>query len=229
MIDPPIVRLRWTKAHRIINSRYPPIDVFERVADPSEWDALFALEQLTNPRVRQEWGYISLVPPEERVSGPGATWIMAAFTHVGLPTRFSDGSYGVYYAARLLETAIRETAHHYGRFLRTTAEPSGTEVHVRVLVSTNIDQRYHDVRVGHRDLHDPDDYAPAQALGRRLRAHGANGIVYRSVRHDGGECVAVLRPRAIPKPTQGAHLRYHFDGARIDRWFRMGEERWQGL
>jgi hypothetical protein len=65
-----------------------------------------ALEQLTNPRVRDEVGDIALVPPEERVSGPGASYVMAAFTHVNPKgSRFSDGSFGVYYVAAALETA----------------------------------------------------------------------------------------------------------------------------
>lgn len=222
-------RVRWARAYRAINSRYPPIDVFERVADPADWDALMQLEELTNPRVRDEWGEIALVPAGERVSGPGASWVMSAFTHTGFPSRFSDGSYGVYYAAAALETAVRETAYHFGRFLRATAEPRGSALELRVLISAGVDQRYHDVRAGHRELHLPDDYAPAQAFGRRLRAAGSQGIVYRSVRHSGGRCVAVLRPKAIPLPIQGPHLRYHFDGERIDRWLRLGDPEWQAL
>lgn len=58
-------RVEWAEAWRIIASRYPPIDLFERVLDdPAVWDVLIELEQLTNPRVRDEVGTISLVPPE---------------------------------------------------------------------------------------------------------------------------------------------------------------------
>ncbi len=54
---------------------------------------------LVNPRLRNEAGAIHLVPPEERVTGPGATWVMAPFTHFNPNgSRFSDGTYGVYYA-----------------------------------------------------------------------------------------------------------------------------------
>ena len=88
-------------------------------------EALYELEQRTNPRVRQEWGDISLVPPEERVTGPGASWVMSAFTHIGRPSRFSSGSFGVYYAARALQTSIAETVFHFGRFLAATREPLG--------------------------------------------------------------------------------------------------------
>ncbi|MET0595523.1 MAG: RES family NAD+ phosphorylase [Polyangiaceae bacterium] len=222
-------RLRWTEAFRAINSRYPPVDVFEHVADPADWDVLLQIEEMTNPRVREEWGEIARIPVSDRPSGPGASWVMGAFTHLGWPSRFSDGSYGVYYAARGLETAVYETAYHFGRFLAATSEPRGTEIELRVLVSKRVEQRFHDVRVGHADLHRPDDYRPSQAFGAKLRAAESNGIVYRSVRHDGGTCLAVFRPKAIPCPKQGAHLRYHFDGKRIDRWFRIGEEKWRSL
>jgi hypothetical protein len=222
-------RVRWAHAYRAINSRYPPIDVFERIADPDDWDALLAIEQLTNPRVRQEWGEIALVPADERVSGPGASWVMGAFTHIGRASRFTDGTYGVYYAARELETAIRETAYHFGRFLLATHEPRGTEMEMRVLVSSRLDERFHDVRRGHPELHLADDYAPAQTFGRALRDAGSNGIVYGSVRDQGKPCLAVFRPKAMPLPRQGPHLRYHFDGARIDRFFQFGRDTWMRL
>jgi hypothetical protein len=101
-----VTRVRWREAWRIIASRYPPIALFERLSDnPAVWDVLTELEQATNPRLRDEAGEIALVPPERRVTGPNASWVMAPFTHVNRNgSRFSDGSYGVYYAARTLLT-----------------------------------------------------------------------------------------------------------------------------
>lgn len=223
-----LARVRWRKAYRAINSRYPPIDLFERIADPADWETLYALEQMTNPRVREEWGEISIVPVPERISGPGASWIMAAFTHRSA-SRFTDGSFGVYYAARALETAVRETAFHFGRFLANTHEPKGTILQMRTLISSSLDCQYHDLRQGFDALHDPASYVASQRFAAELRAREANGIVYRSVRHRGGECLAVFRPKAIPIPSQGPHLHYHFDGTRIDRWFQIGESAWTPL
>ena len=131
----PTCRVDWPQAWRVIASRYPPINLFERLtADTAVWDALIALEQLTNPRVRDEVGDIALVPPDERVSGPGASYVMAAFTHVNPKgSRFSDGSFGVYYAAAALETAIAETVFHFEAFARDSADPPRSE-DFRVLV-----------------------------------------------------------------------------------------------
>lgn len=82
---------------------------------------MFAVESLTNPRLRDEVGDIRLVPPQDRVSGPGSSVIMAAFTHVNPEGgRFSTDGVGVFYAANDIKTAVAETAYHRERFLRAT-------------------------------------------------------------------------------------------------------------
>jgi hypothetical protein len=215
--DVPVRRLVWTPTWRAVPSRFPPIQLFERVADPADLEAVFAVEALTNDRLRAEVGELWRVPPEERVTGPGAGYVMAAFTHVAPGGgRFTDGTFGAYYAARALETAVAETTYHRGRFLAATREPP-MELDVRVLVA-DLDAELHDVR-GTGDvrpeLYRGDDYGPPQALARRLREGGSAGIAYDSVRHAGGECVAVFRPRALGPCRQGKHLTYVWDGTAI--------------
>ena len=229
--EPPLRRLRWPAAHRILPSRYPPIQLFERLTDdPAEWETLAEIESLTNPRIRDQIGEIRLVPLEERVSGPGASWVMASFTHLNpRGSRFSDGSYGVDYAAHELATAIAETVFHLGRFYAATADPPHAE-DVRVLAG-RVDSRFHDLRGDPqwRPYLDPDDYAASWKLGRRLRAQGSNGVVYPSVRRRGGQCLGAFRPKAVGIPAQGRHLQYYWDGQRISRYFDYGEERWVDL
>ena len=223
--QPPVHRVRWPEAHRIVPSRYPPVQLFERLSDdPAEWEILAEIESLTNPRIRDEIGEIRLVPPEERVSGPGASWVMAPFTHVN-----PRGSrcYGVYYAARELPTAIAETVFHMGRFYAATGDPPHAE-DMRVLTG-RIGTSFHDIRGGHPSwtpLLDPDSYVASRDLGRRLRAAGSNGIVYPSARWSGGQCIGAFRPNAVGLPIQGRHLQYHWDGNRISRYFDYAEDRW---
>lgn len=226
--SPPKRRVRWARSYRVVNARFPPINVFERIADPGDWESLIELETLTNPRVRQEVGEISLVPTEERVSGPGASWVMAPFTHIGWPSRFSNGTWGVYYCARSLVTAVHEKAHHVGLFYAGTHEPLGTTMELRALVA-KVDARFHDVRGAFPRVHDPDEYGAAQALARRLREAGSSGVVYDSVRHEGDACLAAFRPKAVNPPISGPNLRFHFDGERIDRWFHFGDRAWHVL
>jgi hypothetical protein len=222
---PPPARVRWRRAHRVIPSRFPPIDLFERIADPADWDALAELETLTNPRAREQWGEISLVPPARRVSGPGASWLMAPFTHVNRQgSRFGDGRYGVYYAANDLKTAVAETIHHMGRFYAATAQPPARPI-MRVLVGKT-DLVLDDVRRGYDRLHDPDSYVLSQRFGRARRIAGANGIVFRSVRRQGGENIAVFWPDVLSPPVQERHLVYEWDGSAIVRWYDAQEETW---
>ena len=93
--------MRWQQACRIVPTRYPAVTLFDRVADAADFEALYALEALTNERAREELGQVERVPPDDRVFGPGSGPIMAAFTHVNLlGSRFSGGEHGVFYAAR---------------------------------------------------------------------------------------------------------------------------------
>ncbi len=223
-------RVAWSRATRIIASRYPPVDLFERVsADPAVWEALAAAEQLVNPRVRDAVGEIRLVPPEDRVSGPGASYVMASFTHPNPKgSRFSNGSYGVYYAAREFVTALRETAYHFARFASDSEDAPRYE-DMRVLVG-RIDNRFDDVGAlpapQRARILDPDSYAASQPFGAALRAAGSNGLVYPSVRNPGGRCVGAFRPKAVGIPVQSRHIKYHWDGVRVARYFDYESDAW---
>ena len=210
--------LAWDNQYRIIPSRYPPINFFEDLVDPELMEEVYYLESLTNDRLRDEVGDITLVAAEDRVSGNGATPVMAAFTHIGLESRFSDGRFGVYYAARTLDTAIAETCYHRTAFLRYTHEDPG-EIDMRAYIG-DVLQPLHDVRPAVYDyLHEPSNWNPSQAFGATLRQDGSRGLVYRSVRDPGGECLAAFTPQAVSIPRQGPHLTYHWDGAAITAVF----------
>ena len=214
---PPLQRVTWQPCWRIIPSRFPPIQLFERVTDPADLDAVLALESLTNDRLRVEVGALDLVPQEDRLAGPGTGAIMAAFTHVNPDgSRFSDGTYGVYYAGKELETAIAETRYHRELFLRDTEQPP-IELDMRVYLA-DIDQDLHDIR-GMREtlqfVYAESDYRFSQELGRLLWEQRSWGIAYDSVRHEGGECVGIFRPPALHHCRQERHLCYVWDGMRI--------------
>lgn len=209
------IDIGWTKACRLVASIYPPINLLERYLDNDEFEVGFAIEALTNPRVRDQLGQIQLVPPEDRIFGQGSSVVMASFCHysVNSPSRFADGSFGVYYAAAKISTAIKETVYHRERFLADSQTPA-CDVTMRSYVG-GVALPMVDVRVGHDELHTPDSYAASQQFARAAKAAGMNGIVYRSVRDPGGECIAALRPKAVTIPTQSAHFLYRWDGSRI--------------
>ncbi len=221
MIDPAIVptaRVQWAGARRIIRSLYPPVHLFEDIADPEDWPLLIAAEQKTNPRLMETIGSLDVVPPARRVAGPGATWLMAPFTHVSPDrrSRFTDGSYGVLYLAERFETALLETMHHHARFMKRTRQAPGWTSQFRELVM-NLDSMLHDLRGGGPALAlDADSYVESQALAHALRAAGSDGLVYPSRRDPEGQCAGLFYPDLARNPVQGRHLDYHWDGARVD-------------
>jgi RES domain-containing protein len=215
------VAVPWQPSYRAVPSRFPPISLFEDVARADELDAVYLIQSLTNPRLRAEAGEISLVPQTERVVGPGSSPVMAAFTHLNRAgSRFSDGTWGVYYTADSLETAVAEVSFHCARFLAQTQQPA-IDVDYRVDV-VRIKEPLHDVR-GPRwaDAHAPNSYRASAELARQLRANGSWGLLYRSVRRVGGQCAVVFRPKAVQLPvTQGAHVSLQWDGSAVVGWYR---------
>lgn len=221
---PALNPVAWLPCHRLIATRYPTVGLYDRVAAPEDLDVVFAIEALTNPRVRQELGQLSLVPVADRVVGHGATLIMAAFTHLNpLGSRFSDGSWGVYYAAESLATAVAEVSHHRAAFLRRTAEPA-IDLDLR-WIQADLAATLHDLRGQGSALpavYDPDRYGAGQDLARALRATGSPGLVYDSVRRPQGQCVAVFRPQALARARPAGHIGLHWDGHAISHWFEKG-------
>ena len=69
--DVPVAPVAWPAAVRIIRSAFPPIDLFEDIADPGDWPLLILAEMKTNPRLMETIGNLDLVPPARRVSGAG--------------------------------------------------------------------------------------------------------------------------------------------------------------
>lgn len=215
--QPKLRPVHWPAACRIVPTRYPAISLFDRVAEAADFDALYALEALSNERLREEIGQIERVPAADRLYGVGSGPVMAAFTHVNtLGSRFSDGSYGVFYAAKERATAVEETRYHHARFLAATQQAA---MHLPMrLYHVPVQASLHDVRPrqeAFEALHEPQDYSPARSAGARWRAAGSAGVVYRSVRHAGGQCVGLFKPRAAGPCLHAAYLLYAWDGQRF--------------
>lgn len=205
------------KVHRLIPSRYPPISLFDWVGSKQELEEVAALEGLTNERLNGEYGNINLVAEEDWVSGEGATPLMAAFTHPGtFGTRFSDGSYGVYYAADSLEAAIQETKFHRERFLSASKE-APCLIQMREYTAKVTKPVIKLTKRSHRKLLHPDPkyYETSQAFARALKIKNEWGLSYPSVRQPKATCVAIFRPPTLSLPKQGSHLDYIWDGTQI--------------
>lgn len=209
-----MVELEWDRSFRIIHWRYPAVGIFDRIVDPADLDAIVALEARTNDRIRDELGEIALVRPSDRIAGPGATPIMAAFTLIR-PGRFSDGTFGVYYAAHVLDTAIAETIYHTESFYRASHEPSA-DIDMRVYAA-RISGAFEDLRsvtIASDARLDPDSYLESQRFAAGLyEANECDGIVFPSVRDaTHRDCVACLRPKSISAAHPDRILTYRWNG-----------------
>ncbi len=216
----PTTQITWPRAVRIIRSVSPVTDLFEDIADPADWPSLISAEQKTNPRLMETLGMLDHVPPARRVSGPGAVYLMAPFTHVSpdRPSRFSDGTYGVLYVAQHFETALFETMHHHARFMAASAQTPGWTSQFREILM-DVDVPLHDLRgLGSGDpVLATDIYQAGQTLAAGLRAASSNGVVYPSVRQPkGGACAGLFYPDLAQRAVQARHLDYHWNGSRVN-------------
>lgn len=166
MILPPRRKPRWKHQYRIIPTRVPHIDLFERLdLDEKRKRALWALQARVNPRLMQLAGQLHWVRSNDMLHGPNASIVMGAFTHTRNPTRFSNGLFGIYYAAQKRDTAIYETVHHKQQYARERGVRA-QEFSMRVWIGKILKPCY-DVRGPAYDaLHEPDDYTAGQAFTR---------------------------------------------------------------
>jgi hypothetical protein len=224
MRRPSEVALRWTRACRLIPTRYPSVGLFDHVTAPEDLDAVLELEAWTNDRITAELGLINVLPRDEWVTGrPMASVVMAAFCHPRPGgSRFSDGRRGAWYCSRTLTTALAESVYHRTAELAEVGQ-FDTRMQLR-LYHADFSARFHDVRADDRafaPLYRHDDYTASQAFARALLESGSNGIVYRSVRHAGGECLACFRPALVKNVRVAAHYEFRWDGSPTPRTIRL--------
>lgn len=205
-------------AYRLVNGKYPPIAIFDDVADQDDFDALFAVQALTNPRLQNDVGDLNRVPPEERPWGiPGCNYALGPFVHVNpAGSRFSSGDFGVFYCADRMATALAETRYHQERYFQRVEGLKYDRIVMRGL-KVQFSATLCDITPSSRHplWHAPDDYRASQQLGQQLREQGKPGLHYESVRAADSYCYALLSPLPIEAITPSAHYEYIWDGERI--------------
>lgn len=217
--DLPLLADERLQGHRLVNSKFPPIHLFDDVANAEDFAVLHQLQVLTNPRLQNELGRLELIPREQIPFGiSGCSYATAPFTHVNPEgSRFSDGTFGVLYLADHPDTALAEVHHHqqaywskvpalkYERFVFRNLSVSFSEKGVRdALVLKAADP-----------IHDPLDYSAARSLGAAAKRAGCPGLRYRSVRRPGSHCWALLTPRLVTAVVQAAPVEMIWNGGII--------------
>jgi hypothetical protein len=198
-------------SYRLIPSRFPPVGLFDTVATAADAAAVMELAGWTNDRLVAE--RVARLPRDQWVYGrANSSIIMASFLHVAPGgMRFNGPDLGAWYAAASLTTAVVEVVHHLRREAHARGEARLTRM-FRTYTAT-LGGDYVDVRNGRADLHDPLSYAAGQAYGEALRARGGTGILYRSVRHAGGQNAVCFRPSAVTAVMQADHYEIRVEAA----------------
>lgn len=211
---PRVSRLLQDDTHRLIPSAYDEETVLNRLTtDSQELTALFELEGATNERLLAEAGLLPGITVRELVFGVSYSKIVnAAFTHARPSgSRFNGLERGAWYAGFSLETAGIEVAFHKSQELR---EINWQEKETFLYADFLADFRgvFHDIRGNPRFAKclDRDSYTASQKLAQRLLEKESAGIVYPSVRHRGGTCIACFRPTLVNNVRKGGHVSVGF-------------------
>jgi len=233
-MSPKTTPISQDDTHRLIPNKFyeEGESVLSRLGlPPAQMEHLFQLDDATNTRLAGEANLLPGITVHELVFAvPHYHIINAAFTHARPGgSRFSGSDRGAWYAGFSLKTAQTEVAFHYGEGLREVNWQEEETVAYREYLA-DFRAQFHDLR--HDDLRNddlrsdrpgdeaaykkylqPDSYRASQQLGRRLLDRGAAGVVYPSVRHAGGTCIACFRPALVSNVREGAQVTFTFPDA----------------
>lgn len=199
-------------------------DLFDDLSDrPEDWKLAQQVEAAVKPQPYRSAQPVIDRPFEE------AAWFHA----VGFPfsrwgaSRYSDGSFGVWYGSDTVETGVWETAWHwYFGFLADAGFQQEGVICERKLYQVDCHAALLDFRSLWRrypGLVDRADYGFSQAVGQRIHREGHPGLVSRSVRFPEGECYGIFNPAVLTKPRQHGALRYRVGTGVIEVEARKGE------
>lgn len=216
---PCTIQLAQDNTHRLVPTRYSEggESVFVRLGgDQRHLQDLFELEGATNERLLGETNLLPGITVHELVFGV-SNWqiVNAAFTYARPNgSRFNRPDRGAWYSGFALDTAQAEVAFHFAEGLR--------EINWREEETATYRQYLADFRAEFHDIRDdaqfvaclaPDSYTASQQLAVELLHHGSAGVVYPSVRHAGGTCIACFRPGLVANVRKGYMVTLIFHNA----------------
>ena len=217
-MPPKKTHLEQDDTHRLIPNRFfEGESVLSRLGlPPAQMSHLYQLDDATNDRLAGEAGRLPGITVHELVFGvPHFHIVNASFTHAQPHgSRFSGPERGVWYAGFSLKTAQTEVAFHYARGLREINWQEEETVSYREYLA-DFRGDFHDLRndPANQKYLRPDNYRASQRLGRQLLERGSSGVVYPSVRHAGGTCIACFRPALVSNVRDGALVTFTFPDA----------------
>lgn len=199
--------------HRNIVSLRKSVDVFADLVDDERHMAVLIEHEMSTKLATREPAIVTRPFEDADLYDAIAAAIEWPFMHPWR-SRFSDGSFGVWYGAESVETSVRETVHHFRK--GTLASAVAAQSRVPIVQ----ERRVHlirckgllvDLRALAREdksLLDPDDYTICQLLGAELKNAGMPGVITISARHANAEVVGVFTPQVLMDPRMVCYLTY---------------------
>jgi hypothetical protein len=214
---PPVGLLRQDDTHRLIPSKYSDSSdsVLVRLADNDEdLKVVFDLDNATNDRLLAERNLLPGIGVDELVFNvPHCTIVNAAYCHSHPQgSRFNGPERGAWYAAFELETAQAEVGYH--KWLELL-EVNWLEEEVTFDdYRADFAAEFHDIRndPSFGKYLNPESYEASQGLAQELHDAGSLGIVYPSVRNNGGTCLACFRPALVNNVRHGSTYSFRWEG-----------------
>ena len=212
-----ITRDALPRTIRLVTTARLRAPVLSRLVDAEDLAALAEIEGATSNRLMAQSRGTAEVQSYELVYGvPHAAFINAAFAYAKPrePNRFNSADRGAWYAALELETCLTEVRYHLTEMLAQTgiyeAVVDYAELHAS-FAGEFVDLRSHP---DHTCLHPEKSigYPAGNALADSARVRGLNGVIYPSVQHAGGTCIAALFPHSVQSVAQGDLYRMTWHG-----------------
>ncbi|MGH8806772.1 MAG: RES family NAD+ phosphorylase [Noviherbaspirillum sp.] len=215
---PPTTLLRQFDTCRLIPSRFADKEDSVLAAISEDTDHLrdlFDLDNATNERLMGEHGLLPGIGVDELVFGvPNFRIVNAAFTYARPEgSRFNGGERGAWYCAFDAETALAEIVFH------KTVEYQEIDrfddsVSYQTLLA-DFSSEFHDLRAEDKfaDCLDQNSYIASQQLAAHLLDKGSLGIIYPSVRRQGGTNLACFRPALVGNVRRGAAYELTWSGS----------------
>lgn len=214
---PPERALRLQDTHRLIASKYsePEESVLSRIApDQATLEGLFELDHASNDRLLAENQLLDGIGIEELVFGvPYFRIVNAAFCHAHPNgSRFSGPARGAWYAGFDRATATAEITFH--RAIQYAEIGWYTDSVTYDDYLADFAGIFPDIRAApaFAVCLEPRSYVASQALAEALLEAGKPGIVYPSVRRQGGTCLACFRPSMVQHVRKHLRLRFTWSG-----------------
>ncbi len=196
---------------RLIPSRFPTIELYERVATLEQSQVVKEIEMLTNPRKQQRDALARSSQPASS-DGPHKyqNWNHAPFAYPNpLGSRYLGPHYNALELFETLEGAMAAAIRKREAFLSATRQPRLSVV-MRV-----IRHEFRGFFVDRRT--DPADMSTDQRrlVGARLHKAGKHGVYYPCPELPHTRAVSLFHGEGLGHATQAEHFRFLWDGTAI--------------